>query len=333
MTDRLIWTRDDIVRFTHDPRDEARSWAWVWLLRHHPEEGGRQAARGLRDPVVHIAMEALLLSELHPTPEAAATIEELLGRDDLDPKLRAEIERSKDPRTRRPLERGPEEYERLSRSPKELRRRAGAMLLGKSHDDYLCASSALATQQHTWATEIILTHFAALLTIRDDMQIWFALDELCDPDSLPAIRAAWVPGERRTACIYERIHARTGRTAPLPEGIARDVEARARAYEEQCSFMAAHPEEPWPGMRHHKVCRMCRRTGEYDLISTRAPTRRPEMSPRVRAFVEEEVRVVICNFCGAKNTHWMGPLSPLDAIIGNAVEIENDEDEDTAGPS
>src|SRR4051794_17299002 len=92
MDERPIWTRQEILRFTHDASDEIRSWAWTWLLRHHPQEAGRQAARGVADPCVSVLLTALLAFELHPTPEAVRAVEELRGRDDLAPTIRAAID-------------------------------------------------------------------------------------------------------------------------------------------------------------------------------------------------------------------------------------------------
>ena len=50
MTEPLIWTRDDILRFTHEPDSYDRAWAWDWLKRHHGAEASRQAARAILDP-------------------------------------------------------------------------------------------------------------------------------------------------------------------------------------------------------------------------------------------------------------------------------------------
>jgi hypothetical protein len=326
MDEPLIWTREEIVRFTHDASDGIRSWAWTWLLRHHPREAGRQAARGVADPHVPAALTALLAFEAHPTPEAVKAVEELRGRDDVAPAIHAAIDVAQSGRRTAP---DPREYafERLSNAPEELKRRIVAMLLGKSDDDHLVAAAALRNQQHRWATDILLTHFAALLTSRDDTEVWATLDELRDPRSLPAILAAWVPGQRRAACLYACIHHLAGLSGPLPEGMARDIEDEARYRKKRDAFHAAHPHIIWPGVRRSAACYACGRTGEYERA---IPALLERLGLRRRAGKKShslgESSVMVCKFCGARNADRLEPLSTSFALDEAAADDEDEDD-------
>jgi hypothetical protein len=336
MDDRPIWTRDAIVRFSHHPDASVRGWAWGRLCRHHPEEAGRQAARGLADPEVPVALTALGAFEAHPTPQAAATLEALRRREGVAPALRAAIEGLGQPDRRKKVH-DPEadEDERLANAPEELRRRAPAMLVGPDFSEYLRALAGLGHQQYGWATDILLAHFAVLLTAREDSEVWDALEDLSDPRSLPAIHAAWRPGQRRAACLYARIHDLAGLSGSLPEGIARDVADDTRSREESSAFRLAHPGAPLRGSRRLDVrCRACGRTGEYDTdpAGMREMVATKTRAGKTRRALDEEP-VMVCKYCGAKNTYQLAPLS-LIAALGGALGVEDedeDEDEDNHG--
>jgi hypothetical protein len=70
MTEPLIWTRDDILRFTHEPDSYDRAWAWDWLKRHHGAEASRQAARAILDPDPGVACTGIAIFASAPTTEA-----------------------------------------------------------------------------------------------------------------------------------------------------------------------------------------------------------------------------------------------------------------------
>jgi hypothetical protein len=331
MDEALIWTRDEIVRFTHDADDGTRSWAWVWLLRHHPREAGRHAARGVADPYVPVALEALLAFEAHPTPEAVKVVEELRGRDDVAPAVRDMIEALLQPKGRK---NAPDletyEHERLSDAPEELKRRAAAMLLGKSDRDATAAVVALGYQQHRWATDIILAHFAVLLTRRHDEAVWQALDKLRDPRSLPAILAAWVPGQRAAAWLYACIHRLAGLSGPLPEGMARDVEEEVRYRKVLLAFYEAQrpPRVCFPRVRRPATCRACGRTGDYeraisDLLERL--TRKSGAGKKKEGYLGEQ-GVMVCKFCGARNPDRIEPISTSNAPAEAATEEEDEDD-------
>ena len=327
MDEQLIWTQDDIVRFTHDPDEDIRCWAWTWLLRHHPREAGRQAARGVADPFVPIALAALQAFEAHPTPEAVRAVEDLRSRDDVALAVRAAIEARSRPGGRK---QEPDAWvtkcERLSHAPEELKRRAAAMLLGDSYEDHLLATAALGHQRHTWASDILLTHFAALLTSREDTEVWAALDALRDPRFLPAILAAWGPGEYGAACLYACIHHLAGLSGPLPEGIARDLEDDARYRKERDAFLAAYPGARWKGVRRSAACRACGRTGEYEraIPALLEPfVRRSRAGGMPRSL--DESTVMVCKFCGARNP---GRLEPLRTTRAPATDDADEDDED-----
>jgi hypothetical protein len=328
MDDRLIWTRADIVRFTRDASREIRSWAWGWLRRHHAEEAGRQAARGILDPCPSIALEALVAYEEHPLPEASRAIEELWGRDDLATSVRKAIDTLRRPGGRLNVpEPGVEEIERLSRATEELKSRAKAMILSKSFDDHLVAMSALGYQQHRWATDILLEHFVALLTSRDDTELWSTIDALRDPRFLPAILAAWVPGERNTARIYGIIHHLAGLTGPLPEGIARDLEDYAKYCNERDAFFEAHPDADWPGIRRPAACHACGRTGEYEraIPVLLYPFMPRDSKGKIRSL--GKTGVMVCKFCGVRNPDRLVPLLPGDALRGARIDDEGEDNE------
>ncbi len=302
MDEPLIWTRDEILRFTHDAREGVRSWAWSWLARHHPLEAVRDVVRGIADPYVGVAWTALAAFEAHPTPESVKAVSDLRAREDISRKVRAAIEAALQPGGRKspPPSAFEVECERLSRAPEELRRRAPSMLLSKDYDDHLLATGALGNQQHAWATDILLADFAALLTSRDDTEVWSTLDGLRDPRCLPAILAAWVPGEHRAACLYETIHYLAGLTGPLPEALVRDVEDAARHREERRALYAANPNGPSPGARHPAACQVCGRTGEYErAIPFPFSLLIPGRGKSKPTFGEDSV--MVCKFCGARN--------------------------------
>lgn len=318
MDDQPIWTRNDIVRFTHDTAVPIRSWAWTWLCRHHPDEAGRQAARGLADPYTPIGLEVLLAFETHPTPEAALAIEALRGAD-VKPVLREAIEALGQSDTKKSVP-SPEEIEqtRLRCAPEELRRRAPAMLLGDRPVDRLRALSALSCQQYRWATDIILEHFAVLVTSSEDTDVWRALAELCDPRSMPAILAAWSPGQCFAAKVYARIHYLSGFSGPLPEGVARDAEEAARYDERRNAFHKAHPQASYPGSRRIAFrCRACGRTGEYECdpptmvaLAKTVPT-----TPTLGLWVPTGFT---CKFCGTRDELEL-PLFSVLSLVGGAT--------------
>jgi hypothetical protein len=330
MDEPLIWTADDIVRFTRDADESIRSWAWVWLVRHHPREAGRHAARGIADPYVLVALEALLAFEAHPTPEAVRVVEELRGRDDLAPPVRNAIEAMLQPEGR---SEAPDletyEHERLRAAPEELKRRAAAMLLGKSDHDAFIAATALGYQQHRWATDIFLDHFAVLLTCRHDKAVWQALENLRDPRSLPAILAAWVPGQLGAARLYATIHHLAGLSGPLPEGLARDVEEEARYRKAMDAFYAVHRGVCFPRVRRPATCRACGRTGEYeraipDLVERLM--RKSGAGKKKEGYLGAQ-GVMVCKFCGAKNADRIESISTSHAPDEAAADEEEDEED------
>ena len=313
-----IWTRDDIVRFTHDTDQGIRSWAWTWLCRHHPNEAGHHAARGLVDPYIPIGLEVLQAFETHPTPEAALAIEALRGAD-VNPAIREAIEALGQCDTKKNAPSSEEiEQTRLRCAPEELRRRAPAMLLGGHPVERLRALSALACQQYRWATDIILEHFAVLVTSSEDTEVWTAFAELCDPRSMPAILAAWSPGQCFAAKVYARIHYLSGLSGPLPEGVARDAEEAARYEERRRAFHKIQGRASYPGSRRIDFrCRACGRTGEYecDPPTMAALAKTVPMTPTLGLWVPTGFT---CKFCGTRDELEL-PLFSLLSLVGGAT--------------
>ena len=310
MDDLPIWTREEIVRFTRDDDEEVRSWAWTWLARHHPEEAGRQAARGVADPDPLIVYAALAAYEAHPTPEAAIAIEALRARDDLGAGVREAIERLGQPAP------PPSDFdllqEQFDRDPEELRRRAPAMMLSDDPCVRIDVFYALGHQQWRWATDLLLEHFAAIVTSNEDTELWAALEDLSDPRTLPAILAAWSPGQCRAAQTYARIHRLAGLTGPLPEGIARDVEEAARYDELRRLSRQARPGVPRSGARRiDLLCRACRRTGEYECD----PPTMAELADRLLANGLRVPARFPCKFCGTT-----GELQAADMMAALSLE-------------
>jgi len=211
------------------------------------------------------------------------------------------------------------ELARFERDPEELRRRAPAMIRSENASHRIRAFLALARQQHRWATDIILEHFATLVTSNEDTQLWGALEGLRDPRTLPAILAAWSPGQCRAAQIYARIHRLAGMTGPLPEGIARDAEEGARYDERRNDFHRANGRGSYPGARRIALlCRTCRRTGEYECDPpTMAELARgldPMKSLRVPARFP-------CKFCGTQGELEASMASAF-SLAGGAMAYE-----------
>src|SRR5689334_17890266 len=125
MEEPLIWTRDDIVRFTHDADDYNRNWAWCWLRRHHTDEASRQAARAIADSDGGVVCSGIEAYARAPTTEGAEAIAALKLRRDLPKSVRQRLEYLEHPerenRIDDPLN---DEVERLSRDPKALKRKA-----------------------------------------------------------------------------------------------------------------------------------------------------------------------------------------------------------------
>src|SRR5580704_62459 len=92
MADPLIWTCDDIVRFTYLPDDGDRGWAWGWLERHHLAEASRQAVRAIRDPSPSVVCDGIHVFGSAPAAEARAAIGELRCRPDLAPSVRQALD-------------------------------------------------------------------------------------------------------------------------------------------------------------------------------------------------------------------------------------------------
>lgn len=193
MSEPLIWTCEDIVRFTYEPDFYDRSWAWCWLQRHHPAEASRHAARAIRDPSPSVVCSGLDAFAASPTAEARDAIEELKTRGDLGPSVQERLDGLEHPERKKrfhdPLD---DAIERLSRQHAELRREAPSMLRSRRIDPRLIALGALGNQQHQWATDILVDALPVMLTKDDPTIVWDTLDALRDPRSLPAIAASQV---------------------------------------------------------------------------------------------------------------------------------------------
>jgi hypothetical protein len=162
--------------------------------------------------------------------------------------------------------------------------------------------------------------------------VWAALDELRDPRSLPAILAAWIPGQRQAACLYARIHYLAGLTGPQPEGIARDVEEEARYRKELLAFYAAHPRAIWPKTRRNATCRACGRTGEYErAVPALLEAVLPNRGAQARQRLLDENCVMVCKFCGARNAGALEPMSPSPAPGAVVTAFEGEDDDGGPG--
>jgi hypothetical protein len=318
MADPLIWTCDDIVRFTREPDFFDRAWAWEWLHRHHRAVASEQAARAIRDESPSVACTGIHIFASAPTAEAREAIEELGRRADLDPTLREELELLEHPQRRRKID-DPisDAIDRLSLQRDELRREAPAMLRSRRLDPQLVALGALGNQQHQWATDILLDALPVLLTAGDPSIVWDTFDQLRDPRALPALAATWVPGERYVAALYARIHRLAGSGEPLPAGIARDVEEEAKRKEAREALRERDPAEAKLGARRLQIrCTACGRTGDYDVA--------PEALATVLRFDGAEKKgeripaetVVACKHCGVKNAYEVNAFSRISAEGG-----------------
>lgn len=305
MDEPLIWTLEDILRMSHDAETQDRVWAWDWLKRHHPAEASRHVARGLADPIGTIVNMAIAIHGASPTSEGAEAIAAFRQRGDLHESTQEALDELIRP-TSGDSPFGPfyDAVERLAADPAEVWRRAPGMLVAKNEDTVKMAIDALGFQQHQWATNLLLEHFGPLLTSTNVGDLWGALYDLADPRSLPAIEAAWAPGECAVATLYARIHRMAGSRAPLPAGIARDVEAEARRNQEIVAFrasdLAAVSRVP-PSLEIR--CVECGRTGEYifereDLaaILGYAAVKRRGRDPAARSRF-------VCKYCGATNNY------------------------------
>ena len=325
MEETLIWTREDIVRFTHDDDAFNRSWAWCWLLRHHPEEASRQAARAILDPDAGVVRSGIDAFVAGPTTEGAQALAALRSRGDLPASVRERLEVLDHPERKKkfvdPFE---VETERLSRAPLELRRRATEMLRSRDTDDVTVALGALGYQQHEWATDILLENVAWLLTSSDPDIVWDTLDMLRDPRSLPAILAAWVPGELSIAELYARIHRLSRSSSPMPAGIARDAEKERLRSAEARALRKTNPEAAKRGARRLEVrCTACGRTSAHEL--------EPEAIEVLLRFdgAEKQGRklpekpIVVCTHCGTANAYEVSFFSQISAL-GALKTLEED---------
>jgi hypothetical protein len=318
MADPLIWTRDDIVRFTYELDDYGRGWAWDWLERHHLAEASRHAARAIRDPSPSVVCNGIHVFGAAPTADAREAIEELRRRPDLASSVTNALGEIDHPGRPRPYE-DPinDEIERIWRKHDEVRRDAPAMLRSRDIDRSLVALGALGNQQYQWATDVLVEALPVLLTSGDPAIVWDTFEQLNDPRSLPAIAAVWVPGERDIAAVYARIHRVAGSGEPLPDGIARDAEEERKRSEARRLRLEQRRAETAGDVRHLQMrCTACGRTGDYDFPL--------EALPAVLVYDGAEKAgkklparaIVTCKYCAVSNAYEMGAFSQVSAIGG-----------------
>jgi hypothetical protein len=318
MTDPLIWTGDDIVRFTYEPDSFDREWAWGWLRRHHLEEASRQVVRALRDPSGGVVATGIHIFASAPTAEARELIDEIRRGPDRGLGVQsalAELDHPGRPKTYDDsLDRA---VERLSRERDELRREAPAMLRSRDLEPVLVALGALGNQQHQWATDILVDALPVLLTAGDPAIVWDTFDQLRDPRALPAIAAAWVPGERYIASMYARIHRLAGDGTRLPSGIARDAEQERRRIEAALARRGSDPAAAKLADRRLELrCTACGRTGDYEFAA--------EMLETVIHFGGAEkagrklpsTSIMTCKHCGVTNAYEVNTFSWISAAGG-----------------
>jgi hypothetical protein len=317
MGEPLIWTCEDMVRFTYEPDDYDRSWAWCWLGRHHPAEASRHAARAIRDPspgVVCSGIEIFMASE---TNEGREAVEELKRRSDLARSVKKLLDLLEHPERRKSRDPFDEEIEQLARRRAELRREAPAMLRSRLVDPVLVALGALGFQQHQWASDILVDALPVLLTGSSTEIVWDTFDSLRDPRSLPAIEAAWTPGEHDIADLYVRIHHLAGGKDPLPRGIALDAEEDRKRTEAARAARKRDPEEARLGPRVLQLrCTACGRTGEYEFAAEALATLMAFDGAEKRGETLPSKALVTCKHCGVNNAYEVTPFSRISAAGG-----------------
>jgi hypothetical protein len=315
MVDPLIWTRDDILRFTYEPDFFDRGWAWAWLRRHHPTVASREVARAIRDESPSVACAGIEIFASAPTAEGREAIEEIGRHADLAPTVRKELEH---PEQRRKID-DPiaDAIERLSPLHDELRRQAPAMLRSRELDSVLVALGALGNQQHTWATDVLVEALPVLVTAGDPDMVWDTFDELRDPRALPALAAVWVPGERYLAELYARIHRLAGSRDPLPKGIACDVEEEAKRRGAREALRERDPAAAKLGARRLQLrCTACGRTGDYDFaLEALKMVERFSGAEKKGEKLSSET-VVECKHCGVRNAYEVSALSWISVAGG-----------------
>jgi hypothetical protein len=314
----LIWTCDDIVRFTYELDDGGRSWAWGWLERHHLAEASRQAARAIRDPSPSVVCGGIHIFGSAPTAEAREAIEELRRRPDLAPSVIQALDEVDHPGRPRPYE-DPinDAIERLWRKHDDVRRDAPAMLRSRELDPVLVALGALGNQPYQWATDILVDALPVLLTSGDPCMVWDTFEQLNDPRSLPAIAAVWVPGERYIARVYARIHGVAGPGAPIPDGIARDAEEERKRSEAVRLRMQQRRAETAGDVRRLEMrCTACGRTGDYDVpLEALADVLGYDGAEKMGKKLPTRA-IVTCKHCGVSNAYEVGVFSRISAMGG-----------------
>ena len=258
---------------------------------------------GTGDESPSVACAGIQIFASASTAEGREAIEEIGRHTDLAPTVREELELLEHSERRRKID-DPiaDAIERLSPLHDELRRRAPAMLRSRDLDSVLVALGALGNQQHAWATDVLVAALPVLLTAGDPSMVWDTFDQLRDPRALPALAAAWVPGDRYVAELYVRIHRLAGSRDPLPNGIARDVEEEAKRREAREALRERDPAAAKLAARRLQLrCTACGRTGDYDFAL--------EALARVERFHGAEKKgeklpsqtVVKCKHCGVRN--------------------------------
>jgi hypothetical protein len=323
MTEPLIWTRDDILRFTHEPDFYDRSWAWGWLISHHRAEASHQAARAILDPDPSVACTGIAIFASAPTPEAREAIEALSRRTDLEPSVRQELDALDNPVPRRKVE-DPiaDAIARLSPRHDELRREAPGMLKSRELDPMLVALGALGNQQHQWATDIVVDALPALVTRGDPSMVWDTLGQLCDRRSLPALAAVWEPGEQYVATLYARIHRLSGSGDAVPRGIARDVEEEAARVEAILARRNQSMAGAAPRTRRLEIrCTACGRSGECELALEKLAAVAHYAGAEKAGREGPKGTVFECKHCGVKNAYELGGFAWI-SLAGAMEELK-----------